>query len=270
VSTGSRIGFSLTVNPSPVWMNCCNVSCRREAAFDQPQQLQIKLFRTMQNLIHQQPDTGTSFRPGATIYEHAAFEIAFRHFNQRLFGSRLPDCLITLQDCGEALGNFSQSGFSQRDDGSLINSIVLNCSGFEKMTDPEIFSHLGREMVNCLLAHSKSASPHGYLNRKWAYAMLAIGLVPANGKGGMTGRQVRHSIAEGGGFWHACNELSAMGVRVKYAKISRSNDIEVDRLRRQKRASHTRFACPNCDCHVRGNPQTKVDCRPCGLPMEPT
>jgi hypothetical protein len=124
-------------------------------------------------------------------------------------------------------------------------------------------------MVDCFLVHSETASPHGYLNRKWAQAMLAIGLVPDNGNGGATGRQVTHSIAEGGRFWLACEELAAMGVRVEYAKTSRPNDAAIDRLRQKKRASHTKFMCAKCRRHVRGNPQTEVDCRLCKLPMLP-
>ena len=167
------------------------------------------------------------------------------------------------------LGSFCEFGFTQRANGEAIDFIVLNCSDFEKLSDAEIFSYLARAMVSCLLVHSNHRPLYRYLDRKWASEMLAIGLVPDNGKGGMTGRQVRHSIAEDGRFRRSCDELAAMGVYVKYVKTPKANDVDVERVRMQKRASHTKFLCPRCECHVRGNPLTKVDCRPCGLLMLP-
>jgi hypothetical protein len=142
------------------------------------------------------------------------------------------------------------AGFTQRANGEVIDSIVLNCSGFAKLSDAEIFSYLARAMVSRLLVHLNHRPLYRYLDRKWASEMLAIGLVPDNGKGGMTGRQVRHSIAEDGRFRRTCDELAAMGVYVKYVKTPQPNDVDVERVRMQKRQSHEicmpemRMPCP--------------------------
>jgi hypothetical protein len=101
----------------------------------------------MQHLA-QRPRRNLPFRPGATIREYAALEIAFWLFNKRLFGDCLPDFLITLQDCGETTGTFhnldsrqcrrSENGRLSRDEktsyhGSSVVNELRTGSRFHRM-----------------------------------------------------------------------------------------------------------------------------------------
>lgn len=210
--------------------------------------------------------------PGATTIEHAAFDVAYKFFNMGLFGTQLPDCLITLQRKGQARGYFHRSRFGSRDGSNVTDEIALNPAEFANRSDEEVLSTLAHEMVHCWQAQYGNPSRSGYHNREWADKMLEIGLIPsATGKtgGAQVGQRMTHYIVEHGRFKRACRELLSNGFRIAYVETGGAKREDIERVRSLKRASHMKFACPRCRRHVRGNPKTEVDCRSCHLPMLP-
>jgi hypothetical protein len=53
--------------------------------------------------------------PNPTKITYPSLEAAFAFFNRRLFGGRLPHCLITIQRKRSAYGYFSGARFETRD-----------------------------------------------------------------------------------------------------------------------------------------------------------
>jgi SprT-like family len=96
------------------------------------------------------------------------FDAAYAYFNKRLFGGRLPPCLITVRPHRGAYGYFCSERFGSRDGNEVHDEIALNIRHFEKRSPCEILSTLVHEMVHLEQAHFGSPSRNGYHNREWA------------------------------------------------------------------------------------------------------
>ena len=66
------------------------------------------------------------------------FDAAYAYFNKRLFGGRLPPCLITVRPHRGAYGYFSGERFGSRDGKEIHDEIALNIRHFEKRSPCEI------------------------------------------------------------------------------------------------------------------------------------
>ena len=137
-----------------------------------------------------------------TLSSYAQFQAAFDYYNQQLFDSKVPPCLITLESSGRTFGYFSKSRFVDSD-GNKLDKIALNAAYFAVTPIEDILSTLVHEMVHCYIEHHGDPGRRGYHNKEWGAYMESIGLMPtATGLPGgkKTGEKVTHYIVKGGAF----------------------------------------------------------------------
>ncbi len=164
---------------------------------------------------------------------------AYTFFNDRLFGGRLPPCLITMQRSKKAYGYFAGGRFGTRDGREITDEIALNPSHFRSRTTEESLSTLVHEMTHLEQHHFGKPSRSGYHNREWAGLMRAVGLIPSDtgAPGGReTGQSMTHYIEPGGQFEQACVELIRHGFAVPYVELWADEEA-----RKKKAASKTKY-----------------------------
>jgi hypothetical protein len=137
---------------------------------------------------------GGDLKPTLDTYDE--LQRAFDFFNTELFGSRLPQCLITLSRQHDTLGYFSANQFvnlSEGGKGEYCHEITLNPTYFAIRSIPENLSVMVREMVSLAQVLEGKPPRRRYRNREWADMCEAIGLMPSDtGKPG--GKRVGDSV----------------------------------------------------------------------------
>ena len=142
-----------------------------------------------------------------TAETYTGLERAYDFFNERLFENRLPPVLFTLTRKRGAHGYFWADQFANKDaDLGTVHEVAMNPQSMDR-TIEAVLSTLVHEMTHVEQQVYGSPSKGGHHNHAWADLMLRIGLTPDNGKGGMTGRKVTHSIDVGGPFEVALADL---------------------------------------------------------------
>ena len=202
--------------------------------------------------------------PTRTTYQ--GLTEAYDFFNERLFGGRLPRCLITMQRQRGAYGYFAGKRFGTKDGTEVTDEIALNPAHFRSRTTEESLSTLAHEMCHLQQHHFGKASRKAYHNREWAGMMEAIGLIPSStGQPGgkQTGQKVSHYIAGGGPFDRACRELMQSGFSVRYVELWSDEEA-----RKKKAASKTKYTCTACGLNAWGKPEIHLVCGDCDERME--
>lgn len=202
-----------------------------------------------------------------TTMNYAGFREAYDFFNERLFGNRLPPCLITMQRKSRTYGYYAHERFGTRDGEHVTNELALNPAKFAGHSDREILSVLVHEMTHVEQAAFGKLPRKGYHDRQWAEMMKAVGLIPSTtGEPGgkQVGQSVSHYIEADGKFDKACTELMNAGFVVPYVDLWTDDD---DKKRATKAASKTRYTCPDCDLNMWGKPDAHVICGDCDVAM---
>jgi SprT-like family protein len=201
--------------------------------------------------------------PTATTY--GDLNRAYAFFNERLFGNRLPPCLITLQRHKGAYGYFSPERFGSKH-GEVVDEIALNPSHF-KRTAREILSTLVHEMTHLEQQHFGKPARGGYHNKQWGTYMKAVGLHPSDtgAPGGKeTGNRVSHYVIDGGPYDVAFAELEKAGFTDLFADHERDGDKA---KRKRKNASKTLFECHTCELKAWAKASAKLWCGECQTAM---
>lgn len=144
-----------------------------------------------------------------TIETYRELELAYVYFNDYLFESQLPSCLITLQREKRTLGYHSSGRFVNAE-GEQIDELALNPSYFGVRSIKQTLSTLVHEQCHAVMDLLGMSSRRGYHDKRWGTKMKEIGLYPSNtGRygGKETGQQMSHYIIKGGKFDVACDEL---------------------------------------------------------------
>ena len=197
-------------------------------------------------------------------------DAAYDHFNRKLFGGKLPPCLLTMQRHKGAFGYFSGDRFANLDNhDDITDEIALNPAHFASQTPTKILSTLAHEMAHLWQHHFGKPGRRGYHNSEWAAKMREIGLTPValsstgqpNGKD--TGEKVSHTIDEAGRFAKACAAFLATKPAILYH--DRAGEGEA---RKKKVASKTKYTCPECQANAWAKPDTNLVCGDCEQTME--
>ena len=200
-----------------------------------------------------------------TAQTYNSLEDAYAFFNDRLFGGALPHCLITMQRHKGAYGYFAPERFGSRDGATITDEIALNQMHFAERSIKQTLSTLVHEQAHLWQQHFGEPSRGGYHNKEWAAKMKEIGLYPSDtaAPGGKeTGQRVSHYIVEGGPFDVTFAELEAAGVRDLFGDRW-AEDEKAAKSKAKKKASKTKFSCPQCGLNAWAKPDVRLICGEC-------
>jgi predicted SprT family Zn-dependent metalloprotease len=195
-----------------------------------------------------------------TTAQYRAFQEAYDFFNAELFGGALPHVLVTLQRHAKARGYFAPERFRGRIEDAAAHELAMNPDSFTGRTDEEILSTLAHEMAHVWQQSHGTPPRRSYHDRQWAAKMKEIGLQPTTtgAPGGKeTGQSVTHYIVAGGAYARAYAKLKAKGIRLDWQSAPEGKEAKA------KKASKTKFTCPDCGQNAWAKPDALLICGSC-------
>jgi len=195
-----------------------------------------------------------------TPAQYRAFQEAYDFFNADLFAGSLPHVLVTLQRHAKALGYFSPDRFTARTEKAAAHELAMNPDSFTGRSDEEILSTLAHEMAHVWQQSHGTPPRRCYHDQQWAAKMKEIGLRPSDtGQvgGKETGQSVSHYIIPGGAYAKAYAKLQARGLQLHW------QSAPAGRQAKAKKASKTKFTCPDCGQNAWAKPDALLGCYAC-------
>jgi predicted SprT family Zn-dependent metalloprotease len=196
-----------------------------------------------------------------TPAQYRAFQDAYDFFNKELFSGTLPHVLVTLQRHANTRGYFSADRFTGRTNDRAVHELAMNPDTFGGRSDEEILSTLAHEMAHVWQQTHGKPPRRAYHDRQWAAKMKEIGLQPTDtGEPGgkETGQSVTHYIVAGGAYAKAYAKLKAKGLQLNWQSTP-----EGEKARATKKASKTKFTCPDCEQNAWAKPDAALICGVC-------
>lgn len=195
-----------------------------------------------------------------SLAQHVRYQSAWQYFNYKLFEGSLNPCFLNFNAKVRKCHGFFQPEvwiLSSNED-FKIHEISLHPESVGERELIDIFATLVHEMCHQARYDWWEKKPSGgYHCKKWVDLMIGVGLIPFNGRGGMTGNSVSHTI-ESGGKYEQC--FQDMPVAIKQAWMGQ-HKIQKAKVKKSK----YKF---NCACSKRslwGKPTLKnVVCSICG------
>lgn len=128
---------------------------------------------------------------------------AFDFYNENLFDSTLPQCIVTLQRRKSTLGYYSRGRFVSRDGKTLIDELAMNPEYFATMPLLDILQTVVHEQCHLWQDHFGTPSRPCYHNTEFADKMESLGLMPSDTGypgGKRTGQKMDDYMIPGGRF----------------------------------------------------------------------
>lgn len=188
---------------------------------------------------------------------------AYHLYNDKLFGGKLPTCLITVQRKRSAYGYFASERFQIKGQKNTIDEIALNPMHFKSRTTEQVLSTLVHEMTHLEQFRFGKPSRNGYHNKEWAGLMERVGLIPSDSGhpgGKKTGQRVTHYIDPTGKF----KSVTATFIK-KFGELPA--DIWVKEKKKSK-VSKVKYTCPDCELNAWAKPEARLTCTDCEQEME--
>lgn len=160
---------------------------------------------------------------------YSAVERAYTHFNTRLFGGKLPACLIVLQRQPRMMGYVSHRRWIN-DAKQYLDELAINPEFWLGHPLLEVLQTLVHEQCHVWQNHYGTPGRRSYHNREWADKMNEIGLVPsATGRPGgkQTGEHMNDYVLAGGAFQKAAIDLMATGFGLPWLDRSVATGLSV-------------------------------------------
>lgn len=149
---------------------------------------------------------------------YAELQRAYDFYNNDLFDSRLPACMITFQRQKRTFGYYSKDRFGTRD-GRKTDEIAMNPEYFAVVSMVEVLQTLVHEMTHLWQEHFGKPSRACYHNVQWANKMEEIGLMPSH-NGQPDGKRIGQSMADfvivGGRFDQGTKRLLTSGFAISW------------------------------------------------------
>lgn len=205
-----------------------------------------------------------------SIKQYVSLQTAYDMLNDKFWGGKLPQVLLTLQRKRGAKGYFSPERFVGRsDEGGTISEVALNPDTFRDRSDREIISTLLHEATHVWQFAYGEPSRGGYHNKEWATEMKRVGLQPTTTgepDGKEVGAKVTHFIIEGGVFDTYWAELEKAGVVIRWESAEGKHKAVVSK---ERKASKVKYSCPGCDLNCWAKPEVTIKCGLCNEYLEP-
>lgn len=186
---------------------------------------------------------------------------AYDYFNEHLFGSELPPCMVIIHRKRNAHGYFWGEQFNNESDKKL-DEIALNPETMDRPNNV-LFSTLVHEMCHLWQHHFGKVSRRGYHNKQWANKMEEVGLMPSvTGKpdGKKTGQRVTHYIIDSGAYETVFNQWQGQTFDKWFTKPQMKKAVA--------QTSKQKFTCPDCQQNAWAKPSASLVCGDCNQPME--
>ena len=192
---------------------------------------------------------------------------AFDHFNETLFGGKLPPVVLVLHRKRNAHGYFWNGMWKDgAKNAAEVSEIALNPESMGR-TAEAVLSTLAHEMVHHEQHAFGKPGKVGH-NKEWAEWMDRIGLTPTStgAEGGKrTGRNVTHMIVADGPYAKACADFLTKHAEARHLLSSRPAAA----VRKQDK-SKVKHTCPDCGLNVWGKEGLNVVCGDCDQPLVPS
>lgn len=194
-----------------------------------------------------------------TLQTYTTLDKAYEVLNKELFNNELPVVLITMQRKQGAGGYFYPDKFLKKggSHNDKADEIAINPSTIMNKTTAEVLAILAHEMAHVWRHYTHGIVKNGYHDKQWAQKMEEIGLMPShNGQqlGKKTGARMSHYIIEDGKFDIVSKRL--LDVVLYYD--------ETDKVAaKKKKASKTKYTCPDCNTNAWAKPETLLICGDC-------
>lgn len=225
--------------------------------------------------------TTTKTNPTADLW--STYQEMFLHFNEALWGGKLPIPVLNLSRYSGAYGFFAaglwRDSLAPGEHGPvrLTHEISLN-PDHSGRAPREVASTLVHEMVHLWQQENGTPGKGAYHNQEWAAEMKRIGLQPVSfdQPGKEVGRRVSHRIVDGGAFDLAFRALPAKAMPWATGPQRAESDVPAPPPRSGKnpgprggtsKRSKTAYEC-NCGQKVWGKPGLSISCDDCGSPFE--
>lgn len=226
-----------------------------------------------------------------TTLQFKTLDDLYQFYNDRLFGSKLPECIVNMSRKGGSYGFFVPERWKGENmQRKIIHEISVN-PDFMDRPDKEWHSTLVHDMCHLWQYEFGNPSRSCYHNKQWAAKMIDIGLMPSDtGEPGgkTTGQQMSHYIIEGGLFdvvFNALKEEDLESLRLKYRPLMafmpeavhetiipseelvaeiKDNIGKAQASSTGKSGKRTRYTC-GCGHHVWGRPGLWIRCEECNM-----
>lgn len=166
-----------------------------------------------------------------TVELYGQLQSVYDHFNQELFDSDLPPCVITVQREKNTMGFFVPERWSNAK-GYKAHEIALHPGHFANRKLIELFQTMVHEQCHLWQHEFGSPSRTGYHNQEWAAKMGSVGLIPSttgHPDGKKVGQKMLDYPAEKGAFKNSCLILVSRNFKFQWVDrrpaISRSEEV---------------------------------------------
>ena len=201
-----------------------------------------------------------------TTKQYKSLDDAYAYFNKKLFGNKLPDCMITLQRHAKAFGFLHPDKFADRETGAPISELALNPDKFADRSDMEILATVAHEMCHIQQIMFGDPPRRGYHDKEFAALMGNIGLqVSSTGEAGgaITGQHMHHYIIDGGKF-----EITAGAFLLGEKKLL-VNSLPEIKEKKERKKTRIKYTCPECGVNMWGKKGANIMCGDCEETLVP-
>lgn len=187
----------------------------------------------------------------------------YEFYNDQLFESKLPECVITLNKSGNASGIFFRNNWKSKE-GNNLHEIAINPeSNFYSV---EFHQALVHEMCHLWQTEfGTKRSREGYHNKEFMQIMISIGLMPSDtGKPGgkMIGQHLSDFPIKKGKFITVFNEFKRRNIELDIL-VCDNVSHEVVAPKSQNSGKRLKYTC-NCGTNIWGKPELKnIYCQQC-------
>jgi predicted SprT family Zn-dependent metalloprotease len=201
----------------------------------------------------------------------AELQSAFTTYNENLFGSTLPEVLITLRASYRHHGYFAPRRFIAGDS-EHCHEIALNSAHFGnvRVTLQTLVHEMAHLWQQC---HGKPPR-RNYHDRQWAAKMVSIGLIPSDTGlpgGKQTGQRMLDYVAENGLFARVTDALIESGFTITWADAVHANPTDVvhDNPKTGAGGKHQKVTCRHCGFSQQVTLSARIVCGFCHPDIEP-
>jgi hypothetical protein len=217
---------------------------------------------------------------GITKQQFNTLEDLFIYYNEALFASTLPFCLVNLSRHRNAAGFFIQGNW-QAANGDKKHEISINPDTLT-MGDEYWHSTLVHEMVHMWQCEFGKPSRRNYHNKEWASKMIEVGLMPTDtGQPGgkTTGQNMSDYVIKGGKFDQAFSSITKMQLSnlllpykstngyIAHAENTNETLGEEKEEKEGKSGKKTKYTC-DCGTNVWGKAGLELHCNSCDTDFE--